>query len=247
MTNQDYKEKNRSSQVYSKPFLTNEVFPDDHPLRVCMDFSHDPHERSRQFLILIILGIMEGQDKITKKFHWGLFEALKDSGLIYNDGLEDVDIEDTIKKMLMDKKHPTDKDMQNAINFYASAFIGSFPDLKGKTPPWKRFNYGDFYQDYLLILNELKNYPRKVRNVNCRVGFLKDHLPAILSKTSKSIRMTNISDDKLKGLINLPKKELVINLLAHLYQRKPNSCRKYLTVMNKWYFDYGEMLKFREE
>ncbi len=133
--------------------------------------------------------------------------------------------------------NPSDDTLAKAKAFYENP---NFPNLKWQRLPWEKPSPFGLLMDYSSILFELnKLFPdfSKVRTLHRKKQILKDKLPSIIEhipgRKEVSRILADVTDGNLTKWANLSKKDLLVNLVAHIYGLTVPNTRKYLTMARK--------------
>jgi hypothetical protein len=163
----------------------------------------------------------------------GLFKALETTG-----GLKLSENGLTSTGELFDL-NPTDDALAKAKTFYENP---NFPNLNWQRLPWESPSYLRLVTSYSVILYELNNLPPNVfnpRNPNYKKKILKEKLSSILKhvpgRREVSRVLGDITDGDLTKWDKLSKKNLAVNLVAHIYKLSIPNTRKYLAEARKRY------------
>jgi len=187
-------------------------------------FPKDPLERCNLRWHCLFWGIwrsLNESDKRYRKIKLGIIEALKKFGLF---GVKSFPSE-------LFELNPTDKILRKTLAFRNSPMI---PNLRGKKLPWEKSDPAIAIFDYLCVFGAL-NKPyndqplQRIRNPIARKKVVRERLSRIIPVMVYSVS-DRIPEELLNECSELPMREMVIRLVAHLHGfKKSGAFRKYLT------------------
>lgn len=190
-------------------------------------FPKTPFERCHLRWHWLFWGVWEAVCKYDKKLRLGLPEALKKYGL---------NVEGGVPEQFLFKENPSDDILAKAKAFYENPKI---PNIKWQRPPWEKPDVYFFFVHYSSILFELNELPPNffnLRNPEYRKMILKQKLPLILKHIPFASEMvSNIDDRNVAKWAKLSKKDLAVNLVAHVYEWSVPNARKNLALARKKY------------
>jgi len=192
----------------------------------------DPLERCHLRWHCLFWGCVRALNQYDPKLTVGLFNALEKTG-----GLTVSEDSLTFTGELFDL-NPSDDILARAKAFYKNP---KFPNLKWQRLPWEKINVSLLFIDYSSILHELNKFPPKFfnyRNINNKKSWLKDMLPLIFKHVSRHNKekleaLSEITDWDLIKWARLSKKELAVNLVAHIYILTIPNTRKLLATARR--------------
>jgi hypothetical protein len=125
--------------------------------------------------------------------------------------------------------NPSDEILIRTSGFKAS---GSFPSLKGKLPPWRRYAPLVALADYSSTLFILGKLLRRARTSPNKFLTIKEHLPEILEKIHFKVK-ENVPEGVLREWSKYSKREIAVRLVAYIHGLKHDAFRKHLTTARK--------------
>ena len=141
--------------------------------------------------------------------------------------------------------NPSDETLRKAKVFHEGEISSLKLRGKQKHGGERRFYPIFILHDYLLILSVLNEFPRSfwsIRNPYARIKFIKNRLPKITENLIAPNKAADLPHKLFQGY-SLPKKELVIKLLAHFYGPiGKGSVRNYLTRGKRLFPEYDVFL-----
>jgi len=190
-----------------------------------------PIDRCHQRWIDLFFGVWRVLYQHDPNLVHGLLESMRNQGLLDDDFLSG-------NLFSID---PPDEVLKGVRTFRATAAI---PKLRGKVPPWKRYDPIHALFDFQLALRTVSKLTRRPRNPSSKFLTLKERLPEILSKM-RFTKRKNVPDLLLRQWVNgnLPPKELTTRLVAHIHGFTPVSFRKYLARARRENPDLAHILR----
>ena len=207
-------------------FKISQSFPLSRPSYIQKNIEQDlpsnPIGRCHQRWADLFFGVWRALYERKPALIFGLLESMKNHGLIDDDYLS--------KDLLW--INPSDDILKRVGTFRTSAAI---PKLKGKIPPWNKYDHFKALHDYIKTLSVVRKIPRKFRTPAFPLKLIKECLPQILSELH-IVKEKDVPDKLLKEWIDLPRKELAIRLVAHIHGfKRSDTFRKHLTKAKQEY------------
>lgn len=190
-----------------------------------------PLERCNLRWHCLFWGVLEVAHKYDRKLEFALLEALRENGFDLSKGF--VPEQDPFKE------NPSDETLVKAKTFYENP---KCPSIKWKRLPSEKPDLLGLFMYYSSILFELEELPSdffSLRNPDNKKMFLREKLPLILEHIPFASEMVSLIDDRdIAKWAKLSKKDLAVNLVAHVFELSVPNARKILTSARKKYPDW---------